>query len=119
LADLYVEQGQHAEVSRVTGRFTANANDLSLQILLVKLRSRREAGDPAVALALSEEALRFPERNPHLLRAARYERALTLEVRGQADLARRELERIFDEDPGFRDVRRRLSAPARPARGSA
>jgi thioredoxin-like negative regulator of GroEL len=119
LADLYVEQGQHAEVSRVTGRFTHNASDLSLQILLVKLRSRREAGELAVALALSEEALRFPERAPHLLRAARYERALTLELRGQVELARIEFERIFEEDPGFRDVRSRLNAPARPARGSA
>ncbi len=120
LADLYVEQGMHAEVARVTGRFTANTSDLALQILLLRTRARREAGDLAVSLATCEEALRFPQRDPHLIRAAHYERALTLEARGQDGLAHRELELILEEDPGFRDVMVRLSSrPKGRAQGPA
>jgi tetratricopeptide (TPR) repeat protein len=119
LADLYLEQGLHAEVSRVTGRFRANTSDLALQILLVRARARREAGDLVVSLATCEEALRFTERDPHLLLAAHYERALTLETRGQDGSARRELELILEEDPGFRDVMTRLSAQPRRADGPA
>ena len=113
LADLYVEEGLHLEVARVTGRFTANTNDLALQILLLRARARRERGDFAFALATLEEALRFPQRDPHLLRAAHYERALTLEARGHEDLALQELQVIFEEDRGFRDVASRLSLGTR------
>jgi tetratricopeptide (TPR) repeat protein len=113
LADLYMEEGLHLEVARVTGRFTANTDDLALQILLLRARARRERGDFAFSLATLEEALRFPERDPHLLRAVHYERALTLEARGHEDLAMRELQLIFEEDRGFRDVAARLTAGAR------
>ena len=109
LADHYIERDLLSEVSRVTGRFTANTDDLALQILLLRARARRVSGDLAFALATLEEALRFPDRDPHLLRAVHYERALTLEARGHEDLALRELGSIYDEDPGFRDVAIRLS----------
>jgi tetratricopeptide (TPR) repeat protein len=120
LADHYIERDLHAEVSRVTGRFTANVDDLSLQILLLRARARRSSGDLAFALATLEEALRFPDRDPHLLRAVHYERALTLEARGHEELALRELGSIYDEDPGFRDVATRLSLfPKTQVRGRA
>jgi tetratricopeptide (TPR) repeat protein len=109
LADLYVEEGLHLEVARVSGRLTANTDDLALQILLIRARARRERGDFAFSLATLEEALRFPQRDPHLLRAARYERALTLEARGHEELALHELQVIFEEDRDFRDVATRLS----------
>jgi tetratricopeptide (TPR) repeat protein len=113
LADHYMEENLHLEVARVTGRFTANTNDLALQILLLRARARRERGDYAFALATLEEALRFPQRDPHLLRAAHYERALTLEARGHDDLALHELQVIFEEDRGFRDVASRLAMGSR------
>ena len=97
----------------MTGRFTANTDDLALQILLIRARARRERGDFAFSLVALEEALRFPQRDLHLLHAAHYERALTLEARGQDELALRELQLIFEEDHGFRDVSARLSAGAR------
>lgn len=120
LADHYFERDLLSEVSRVTGRFTANTDDLSLQILLLRARARRSGGDLAFALATLEEALRFPDRDPHLLRAVHYERALTLEARGHEELALRELGSIYDEDPAFRDVAARLSLfPTTQVRGRA
>ena len=113
LADLYMEEGLHLEVARVTGRFTANTNDLALQILLLRARARRDRGDFAFALATLEEALRFPQRDPHLLRVARYERALTLEARGHGELALQEFQTILEEDREFRDVASRLSMGSR------
>jgi tetratricopeptide (TPR) repeat protein len=113
LADLYLEEGLHMEVARVTGRFTANTDDLTLQILLLRARARRERGDLVFALATLEEALRFPQRDPYLLRVAHYERALTLEARGQEEAALQEFQSIFEEDRGFRDVAARLSTGAR------
>lgn len=113
LADLYMEEELHLEVARVTGRFTANTNDLALQILLLRARARRDRGDFAFALATLEEALRFPERDPHLLRVARYERALTLEARGHDELALQEFQAILEEDREFRDVASRLSMGSR------
>jgi thioredoxin-like negative regulator of GroEL len=115
LADLYVEEGLQLEVARVTGRHTANTDDLSLQILLLRARARRERGDLVFSLSTLEEALRFPERDPHLLRAAHYERALTLLARGQEDPALQEFQLIFEEDRGFRDVATRLSGGSRDA----
>ena len=113
LADLYMEEDLHLEVARVTGRFTANTNDLALQILLLRARARRERGDFAFALATLEEALRVPQRDPHLLRVAHYERALTLEARGHDELALQEFQAIFEEDREFRDVASRLSVGSR------
>jgi tetratricopeptide (TPR) repeat protein len=113
LADLYIERDLHAEVARVTGRFTANTDDLTLQILLLRARARRERGDLAFSLATLEEALRFPSRDPHLLRAVHYERALTLDAQGHEELALREVQLIFKEDPGFRDVGTWLTAGSR------
>lgn len=119
LADLYIERQLRSEVARVTTRFTANTDDLAIQILLIRARARREGGNFAYALATLEEALRVPQRDPHLLQAVRYERALTLDAQGHDELALREFQVIFEVDRGFRDVTTRLAAGSRArAQGS-
>ena len=109
LADLYLAEGAWDEVERVTEAFTANLDDLSLQILILRARAQRERGMFIPALRTLREALRFRKRDALLLNEARYERALLYEAEGKRALARKDLERIFDHGPGFRDVAKRLS----------
>jgi tetratricopeptide (TPR) repeat protein len=109
LADLYLTEGMWDEVERVTEAFTANLDDLSMQILILRARAQRERGTFIPALRTLREALRFRKRDPVLLNEARYERALLYETQGKRALARKDLERIYDHGPGFRDVAERLS----------
>lgn len=48
------------------------------------------------------------DRNEHLLRAIRYERACVYEDQGRSTQARREFEKLYAEDPSFEDVGKRL-----------
>jgi tetratricopeptide (TPR) repeat protein len=109
LADLYMADEEWDEVERVTDAFTTNLDDLSLQILIMRARAQRERTAFIPALITLREALRFRARDRFLLNAARYERALLYEAEGKRALARKDLERIYDRAPGFRDVAQRLS----------
>ncbi len=51
---------------------------------------------------------RRKDRADTLLRQLRYERAVLYDQVGRKAQARRELERVYAEDPGFEDVRERL-----------
>ena len=53
-------------------------------------------------------------RDPGLLKAVRYDRALAFEQLGQRARATADLERLYAADPGYEDVRARLSALGRP-----
>jgi tetratricopeptide (TPR) repeat protein len=109
LADLYLAAEASDDVERVTDAFTTNVDDLSLQILILRARAQRERGAFIPTLITLREALRFRKRDPALLNEARYERALMYEAEGKRALARKDLERILDHDPAFRDVAQRLS----------
>jgi tetratricopeptide (TPR) repeat protein len=111
LADRYLADGAWGEVDRVTDMFTSNVDDLSLQILILRARAQRERGAFIPALTTLREALRFRKRDPLLMNEARYERALLYESEGKHALARKDLERIFNHEPDFRDVAKRLSSP--------
>ena len=116
LADLYLAEGAWEDVERVTDAFASNVDDLSLRILIIRARAQRERGVFIPTLTTLREALRFRKRDPFLLNAARYERALLYEAEGKRALARKDLERIFDHGPGFRDVAQRLSgSPLAPS----
>jgi len=108
LADRYLMDGEWREVERVTDAFETNVDDLSLQILILRARAQRELGEFIPTLTTLREALRFKQRDRTLLNQARYERALMYEAEGKRALARKDLERIFDREPGFLDVARRL-----------
>jgi Tfp pilus assembly protein PilF len=49
-------------------------------------------------------------RDPHLLVAVRYDRAITYQAIGQVAKARADFERVFAADPGYLDVRARLAS---------
>jgi tetratricopeptide (TPR) repeat protein len=116
LADRYLMDRAYDDVERVTEPFATNVDNLTLQILILRARAQRERGSLIPALITLREALRFKERDAYLLNEARYERALVYEAGDKRALARKDLERIHDHEPGFRDVAARLQGtPLEPS----
>ena len=58
-----------------------------------------------------KDALRSTKRDPELLKEARYERAAILQQTGKAAQARKELEKLYADDRGYRDVAQLVRQP--------
>ncbi|RMH27336.1 MAG: DUF4236 domain-containing protein [Planctomycetota bacterium] len=87
----------------------ANDSPVHTALMLYKARALRALGLANAARDTLTAALRRRKaRSPELLRAIRYERALTYEDLGQPRRARRDLETLFAEDPRYEDAARRL-----------
>jgi lipoprotein NlpI len=108
LSELYFQAGLWDELATMPV-LIENTDDLSAEVLRYKARALRETGMAQGALELLREALKTKKRHPEILKAARYERGLTYESLGKKALARKDLERLFAEDPGYLDVRERLT----------
>jgi tetratricopeptide (TPR) repeat protein len=86
-----------------------NDTPVHAALLLYKGRALRELGlDDAAFRTLTKAFRRKKDRDPELLRAIRYERALAYEAAGRNSRARSELEAIYAEAPDYEDVARRL-----------
>ncbi len=78
-------------------------------LLLYQAKALRLLGLHDAARNILTSALRRKKDRPEeLLREIRYTRALVYEDLGQAKRARKELETIYAEEPGFEDVAKRL-----------
>jgi tetratricopeptide (TPR) repeat protein len=108
LAELYDAREQFDDVLRVTEESTENQDDATAQTLVFRANALAEKGLSDAALATLKEALRFRSRSPLVLRLARYVRASVYERMGRKAQARKDLERIYAEDPSFGDVGKRL-----------
>jgi tetratricopeptide (TPR) repeat protein len=76
LAELYSQEGLWQELASMPVRIE-NTDDLSAEVLRYKARAMRETGMLDGALEVLKEALKSKKRHPEILKAARYERALT------------------------------------------
>ncbi|MCX8073292.1 MAG: DUF4236 domain-containing protein [Candidatus Binatia bacterium] len=86
-----------------------NDTPLHTALLLYKARALRRLGLLAAALETLSTALRKTAgRDPELLRALRYERALVYEGLGDVRRARNDLEKLYAEVPNYEDVAARL-----------
>jgi len=86
-----------------------NESSIHAALLLYKARALRRLGlDTAARDTLTAAYRRKKNRDPELLRAIRYERALVYADLGRKTRARRELEGIYAEAPDFEDVAQRL-----------
>lgn len=95
--DGIVERAQGVEVS----------DDLTLEINILYGRAMQEKGLHEAAVSVFTGALRKKKgRNPVLLREATYRRALSYLKLGKRAQANRELQKLYAEDPTFRDVER-------------
>ncbi len=118
LVELLMERGsQDRNTCRKVVRLTTGVENLSAvhaALLLYRARALRNLGLFHAARDVLTSALRRKKDRPEeLLRALRYERALVYEQLGQQGRARRELERIFAEDPQYEDVAARLGVVPR------
>ena len=109
--DLSPEEADLEEVLRLTDEVTGET-PLESALLLFRAKALRRMGLPVAAMEAASQGLRRKKgRPPELVKALRYEKALALEEMGRGSEARRELERIFAEDPGYEDVAERLGRP--------
>lgn len=91
------------------GEGVENATAIHAALLLYRARALRGLGLPTAARETLTPALRRTrERPPELLRALRYERVLAYEAEGNSTAMRRDLERLYAEDPRYEDVAARL-----------
>jgi tetratricopeptide (TPR) repeat protein len=88
---------------------TTNETSVETAIMLYRGRALARLGLADAAIDVFRLALRRrKDRADTLLRQLRYERAVLYDQVGRKAQARRELERVYAEDPGFEDVRERL-----------
>ena len=86
-----------------------NDTPVHTALLLYKARALSALGLlDAARKTLTDALRRRKNRSEELLRALRYERALVYEDLGQHRRARRELEKLYAEDPDYEDVAARL-----------
>jgi tetratricopeptide (TPR) repeat protein len=103
LCDLYAQTEAWDElVDAAAG--TSNEDDVTLEIRLLQARALREQGMDEAASDAYKDALRSKKRNPELLKEARYERGTLLLARGRESQAMKDLQTVYADDPGYRDV---------------
>ena len=86
-----------------------NETPIHTALLLYQARALRGLSLPDAAREVLSKALRQKkDRSEDLLRALCYERALVYEELGQRHRARRELEKLYAEAPGYEDIAARL-----------
>jgi tetratricopeptide (TPR) repeat protein len=108
LCELYAEAGAwDGIIDRAQG--VEASDDLTLEVAVFYGRAMQEKGLHDAAVSVFTSALRKKKgRNPVLLREAVYRRALSYLKLGRAAQANRELQKLYAEDPNFRDVERLL-----------
>jgi tetratricopeptide (TPR) repeat protein len=110
LADLYFADHDLEGVLEAASTAT-NDTDLGVELLHLRAAAMFALGHEAGAFEAFKEALaKIAGRDPELLKAVRYDRALAFERAGQKAKAKADLERIYAVDPSYEDVRDRLTA---------
>jgi len=88
-----------------------NDSDVELVCLHLKAKALARKGLASVALETFSACLKKTAgRDPELLKEIRYDRGLCYESVGQPARARKDWEKLYAEEPSYRDVAERLSA---------
>lgn len=110
LGELYVTVGEDDKAIHLLAPIAAT-DDLTLACRVYYAQALWHKGLFDAALEVAEEELRRTAgRDPELLQDMRYIRALALEGKGQLAQARREWQRLYAQDPNYRDVAKRIGA---------
>lgn len=112
LADLLFADADYDGVLEATKGAT-NDTDVGAGLLHMRgaalyAQGHHDGACEAFKLALAKTAGRDPE----LLKVIRYDRALAYEAAGQKAKAKADLEKLYGQDPGYLDVRERLTGYA-------
>ena len=113
LCELYAERGLWDGVVERAKDVQA-ADDVTLETRIYYGRAMQEKGLDEAAVAVFADALKKKKnRSPRLLREAAYRRAVSYQNLGKTSQANREFQKIYAEDPDFRDVGEKISKLAR------
>ena len=112
LCDLLFEDKDYDGVVE-TSTGVANSSDVDVETLHLRGAAMLALGHQNAAVEVFRTALaKTAGRDPALLNAVRYDRAIAYEGLGQRGRARADLERVYAADPGFEDVQQRLESMA-------
>jgi len=104
LCDLYVEESLWDGVIDRASQVESE-DDITLGIMIFYGRALHGKGLPDAAVTVFSKAVRRKKgRNPELLKEGRYWRALAYHASGKKSRARQEWEKLYAEDPNYRDV---------------
>lgn len=104
LCSMYLRSEDWDEIVHATAG-VSNDDNITLMLRLWQARAMEKQGLPDTALMAYRDALRSKKRDEQLLKEARYQRAkLYLQI-GKRGMAKRDLGRLYGEDPAFEDVR--------------
>lgn len=109
LAELLSEAKAYEEVVQLTAG-VRNEDDLTLQLCIYQAEALQAQGMTDAALEVYREALRARKRDPELLKAARYGRGKIYIEGNRKAQGRKDLGRVYADDPGYRDVAELLKA---------
>lgn len=111
LCDLFAEIEAWDEIVDAAAGIV-NEDDVSLQVRLLQARAFAAQGLIDAALEVYKDCLRSKKRDESLLLEARYERALLYLDAGKKAQGRRELEKVYAQDAGYRETRQVLESIA-------
>jgi tetratricopeptide (TPR) repeat protein len=110
LCELYADAGEWDEIVEVAAG-VKNEDDLTLEVCLFQAQALIEQGMSEAALEVFRDALRARDRDAQLLKAARYGRGRLLLTLGKAAQGRKDLARVYADDPKYLDVTELLGGP--------
>jgi len=110
LARLRADAGDWDALVRLTDGM-GNDSDAACQALIFRARAMAAQDQHAAALRVLEEALRMPDRDPQLIKAALYERGKIHESMGHEVDARADFERVYALDSAYADIASRMTKP--------
>jgi tetratricopeptide (TPR) repeat protein len=82
----------------------SNEDDLTLTLRLWQAEAMEKQDLPDAAFEAYRDTLKSKKRDPELLKKARYKRAMLYLAVGKRAMAKRDLGRLYGEDPDFEDV---------------
>jgi tetratricopeptide (TPR) repeat protein len=103
LCAMYLQGEDWDEIVHATAGVT-NEDDLTLTLRLWQAEAMEKQDLPDAAFEAYRDALRSKKRDPELLKEARYKRAMLYLKVGKRAMAKRDLGRLYGEDPDFEDV---------------
>ncbi len=103
LCDLLTEDGDHEGVIEAAVGIV-NDSDQALACLLLKAKALSNLTMETAAISVLGNCLRKSKRDAELLKAARYDRAVLYAATGKVKQARKDRERLYSDDPKYRDV---------------
>ncbi len=109
LCELYQQLGDWDEIIHLVAHFNiTNVDDGTLVLRSYQAMAMANSHLTDAALEVLKDCLKSTKRTPGLLRTARYMRAQIYKNTGKKTLAKRDLSRIYAEDPTYGDVETEL-----------